>query len=352
MVQPKSASQPYEKPRGGRLKSPAGKRDFKGQASTAMSPELLKMVAYCLAPIDEARARVLREFDPPADWEDFCRFCLERGVLNLVYAKLKRAGREEIIPPPLREKMSRFYMNIAIHNELKLKSVVPVSALFNKKGMDFLFIKGAGMLLAGDYCDFGERIASDVDVLVPESHRAEADRTLAELEEWTRSNPNETRPTVESKWLNKWGVLIELHSRLLDLNGIPAETPMNRLWNNAQEVHSNGAAALIPAREDRFIQSAIHFAAHHSFDLAFMLICIADLAHIAGKPGKTLDWEAIHRRLQQERMLEHGGDGSGERPAGIRTDQAGDGIYELTRARALKMGGVPDSAAVLATFGK
>ncbi len=271
-----------------------------------MNYQVLQLIGHCLAPLDQERTRILRKFDGPSDWDDFRRFCLERGVLNLVYAKLKHAGREDIIPPRLREKMSRFYMNIAIHNELKLKSAMPLTALLRKRGIPSLFIKGASMLLAGDYCDFGERITSDVDVIIDESHRFETNRIFSELGDWHHYNKDEKRPYVESVWVNKWGVFVEFHFRLTSLNGVPSKVSMDRLWSKVREVHSNGATALIPSREDRFIQTAIHFVGYHNFDLAFMLICIADIAHIAADNGQRgLDWGLIYHRLQKEKMLEH-----------------------------------------------
>jgi len=273
----------------------------------------LELIGLSLAPGDDSRRALLEAAAKKvSDWESLWRLACDRHVAPLLYARLGPAGLRELIPSEIRDRLHVLSLQTAALNALRLHQMQKVSSLLRERGVRALYIKGASLILAGDYSHPGLRMFSDVDLLVEPAHQAEVRRAFAEAGEWRELPPNSARDTDQTRWLNRWRTLVEIHWRLSSFNGVPGQVGEQRLWERAEEVQSRGTLAWVPCREDRFILAAVHGTARHSFDSSLLFMTLADLAHLAGgdtigmvSPTPRMDWGTMVEALKRERMLEH-----------------------------------------------
>jgi len=260
----------------------------------------LELVAFCLAPAGEERVPGLRrKAEAIADWREVWRTAARRHVSSLVHVQMRRAGLLELVPEKLRENFEDIYLNTAAVNTLRVRQVLEVERRLSGAGARMIYLKGASMLFARDYSDFGQRMLSDIDVMLDGAYQ-EAARSVLEEEGWVVSPDSKER---EWKLCNNWGTVLEIHWRLKRLNKVPSFLAEQRLRANALQAEHRLHKLLIPAPEDRFIQSAVHATAHHPFDSSLLFMTAADLAHIVCR--HQLDWERMARDLKREQMAEH-----------------------------------------------
>lgn len=259
-----------------------------------------------LAPYPETRSdRFQAVAENFADWDLLARLLQDRHVTPLAYASLRAAGLLTRFPPSLSEAMHRLYQQTAAGNSLRLHHALQLTTRLAERGIPALYLKGASLVLAGDYPNPGLRMFSDVDLLVDPLHQEQVRAVFREAGEWQELAPAHPRNWKQTQWLNPWGTMIEIHWRLYSFNAVPSERVEHRLWSAARQVNHRGHPAWVPAAEDRFIQAALHGTAHHGFDTAFLFLSFADLAHLAGNPRAPLDWNRMAQILRHERMLEH-----------------------------------------------
>ncbi len=265
-----------------------------------------QLIGMCLAPFDESRVSLIEKAALNIrDWGEIYRLCWDRHVSTLVFSRIQKAGLDGLMPAELRDRFLSLYMNVATQNSLRIQQALPVTSSLMDKGVKVLYFKGTSMAMMGDYTDLGQRMFSDVDVLVDTDDKDLVRGAFRENGDWYELTGGVIHPGVETKWVNDWGTLVEVHWQLFPLNAVPSAVPEKRLWSNARELTYKGSKALIPSREDRFIQSAIHSTAHHSFDSSFLFTSVADLAHLLGNHSAKMDWEGMGRSLKNECMMEH-----------------------------------------------
>lgn len=275
----------------------------------------LQLIGLCLAPLEESRIPLLEEsVERIRDWGKMLYLCEARYIAPLVLTRLREAGQGHRIPDEIRDRLQSLYLNIAALNAYHLHQILQINSTLGERGVEVLFLKGASLMIAGDYPDLGQRMFSDVDLLVDESHQEQVNQVFSETDDWKKLPSRDNLAWVdggsapdwrETTWVDSRGSLVEIHWHLFPLNGVPNAVAEQRLWRGARQVEYRARKVMIPSREDRFIQAAIHSTAHHSFDSNFLFTTIADLAHLAGDGKSKIDWDRMADQLRQEKMLEH-----------------------------------------------
>lgn len=266
----------------------------------------LKLIGLCLAPLGGSGSSPLEsEVELIDDWEEVLHLSGDRYVTPLVFARLREAGLDDRIPEPIRSKFEKIYLNNAALNSLRLKQAGAVNRRAREQGAAMLFLKGASMVMGGDYPDPGQRMFSDIDVLADHRYYQEVRRAFLEADGWRELAIMRMAEWETSPWVNRWGTSIDVHWRLKPFNDVPGKLVRERLWANSREVSYRGQSALIPSPECRYIQSAVHSTAHHPFDSAIFFITVSDLCHAAGRAKEGLDWKRIADDLERERMSGH-----------------------------------------------
>lgn len=102
------------------------------------------------------------------DWEKFVAHCSNHLILPVIYLKFKSQDILKYLPEEVSEFLKEVYeLNLERNNQIK-KQLQEITGILNKGNIYPIYLKGAGHLLNGLYADMGERMMSDIDLLVPE----------------------------------------------------------------------------------------------------------------------------------------------------------------------------------------
>lgn len=137
-----------------------------------MTPsDLYYFICKCLAMDDdpELQQKVATEVSEGiVPWEEFVWMGSSHLVLPALYSAFRRNGILPLLPDDLVEHMASIYILNETRNKQILEQVHNLIRIFNHEGIEPVFLKGAGHLLQNLYYDLGDRIMSDIDILVPE----------------------------------------------------------------------------------------------------------------------------------------------------------------------------------------
>jgi hypothetical protein len=133
--------------------------------------ELYRFICQCL----------LMDFDPAAreevcrqitagkvPWEEFVWTGSSHYVLPALYTAFRRNNLLTLLPEELVLHLEHIHSLNFKRNLQILEQCRTIGTSLNHKGIEPLFLKGAGFLLSGMYYDLGDRIMEDIDILVPE----------------------------------------------------------------------------------------------------------------------------------------------------------------------------------------
>ncbi len=143
--------------------------------------ELYYFIGKCLSMDDDSEARKLVHTEISSGnvpWEEFVWMGSSHLVLPAIYPVFKRNGVLPLLLADLEEHLQSIYLlNVDRNKQIKEQSFELIRIL-NEKGIEPIFLKGAGHLLQGLYLDDGERIMSDIDLLIPEEAIEKAAQVL------------------------------------------------------------------------------------------------------------------------------------------------------------------------------
>lgn len=133
--------------------------------------ELFYFTGKCLM-LDEDpgfRKEIIRKIDAgDIDWQKFVALCNHHLILPVIYLKFKSHDLIAQLPDELSDFLKEIYdLNVTRNNEI-IQQLHEVTELLNQNNIDPLFLKGSGNLLDELYATIGERILTDIDILVPE----------------------------------------------------------------------------------------------------------------------------------------------------------------------------------------
>ena len=149
-----------------------------------MTPtELYYFIGKCLSIDNDPEARQLVEAEIASGkvlWEEFVWMGSSHLVLPAFYTVFKRNGLLPLLPADLEEHLQSIYELNVDRNKLIKEQAFELIRILNSKGIEPIFLKGAGHLLQALYLDDGERIMSDIDILIPEESIQKAAQVLYE----------------------------------------------------------------------------------------------------------------------------------------------------------------------------
>jgi hypothetical protein len=149
------------------------------------------------------------------DWDAL----LQLADWHRVTALLARATRAYPLPDRVRTALQAAARANAQRNLLLFAHTARISAAFESKGIDALFLKGP-LLAHRIYGDLSLRVCGDVDVLVRAAHFAQASALLTQLgyDAGTRLDENALRKHLRFQhdlpFAHPDGTLVELHADL------------------------------------------------------------------------------------------------------------------------------------------
>jgi hypothetical protein len=114
-------------------------------------------------------------------WEEFVWTGSSHYVLPALYSAFRRNGLLPLLPEDLSMHLEHIYSLNFRRNLGILDQCREIGTFLNHKGIELLFLKGAGILLSGIYNDLGDRIMEDIDILIPEKDLQKATEYLSIL---------------------------------------------------------------------------------------------------------------------------------------------------------------------------
>jgi hypothetical protein len=113
------------------------------------------------------RQEVLEQITKPEfPWEQFVQAGSSHLVLPAIYTKFRDGQLLSYLPDELNIHLEKIYELNIQRNKRLLTQIRGLHNLLNKSGIQALFLKGSGALLGELYNDPGERLLSDIDLLV------------------------------------------------------------------------------------------------------------------------------------------------------------------------------------------
>jgi hypothetical protein len=132
--------------------------------------ELYYFIGRCLVMDDdrESRRQVEAEISSGnVPWEEFVWMGSSHFVLPALYSAFRRNGIIHQLPNDLVEHLTGIYSLNLNRNLQIIEQSHELIRILNSIGIEPIFLKGAGHLLQNLYRDLGDRIMSDIDILIP-----------------------------------------------------------------------------------------------------------------------------------------------------------------------------------------
>lgn len=108
------------------------------------------------------------------NWPGFVKLGSDKLVLPALYYQLSKHDLTQLLPSDLDQYLKEVFILNQQRNQNVIRLATFVRDLFQKHGIQTLFMKGTGNILDGLYQDAGIRMVYDVDVLVDESKMLDA----------------------------------------------------------------------------------------------------------------------------------------------------------------------------------
>lgn len=228
-------------------------------------------------------------------------------LFPLLYVNLKSQG----VRDPVINIFKWVYTKTRANNEILLRNLAPVLEEFNKRGIEVILLKGAGLLLSS-YRDYGLRPMMDADLLVPTGKSGEAIGLITELGWHTSLTP--LKGFGEMGLLSRLGwtpgerkleeftddyfcvrhgqdftnpekFTIDLHWHVL--HGYNEHEADADFWQGARETSVEGVNARVLDPADQLLHVCTHGV---RWDALPPIRWVADAAQIVSGEGGEIDW--------------------------------------------------------------
>lgn len=125
---------------------------------------IYRLVAGILAETDRDKITALLSRNR-IDWNEFVRTASNNYVLQTLYIKFHKHNLTDILPSELGSHLEKVYSLNLIRNQRILIQATHINEVLKAGNITPVFMKGAGNLVDSLYCDAGERIMGDIDIL-------------------------------------------------------------------------------------------------------------------------------------------------------------------------------------------
>lgn len=115
------------------------------------------------------------------DWEDLVKIASAHLVLTTVYCRLQQKQLLYILPKDLKIYLHDLTAINRNRNNTIFKQIEALSQLLKTNNINHVFIKGAALLVADYYNDFGERMICDIDILIEPTQLKKASQLIQTL---------------------------------------------------------------------------------------------------------------------------------------------------------------------------
>jgi hypothetical protein len=139
--------------------------------------ELSLSASACPGDLDACRQAI---HNGKVSWEKVAHLSAQELVAPAMYSGLKRQGLWGELPVGFTDYLESLHYLNTLRNQEVLEEIALISGLFERAGIESVALKGAAYLLLGLYKDPGDRVLTDIDLLVSETESKDALRILKE----------------------------------------------------------------------------------------------------------------------------------------------------------------------------
>lgn len=259
-----------------------------------------KFICHCLAPfyneenLADIRSQLTQSRVP---WELVINIANDYFVTPGLWGGLKSKGLETLLEDEPYEYLHTLYaLNRERNTHLRGQLIEAVRAL-NTAGIKPLLFKGSGQLLHPIHNDIGNRIMSDLDILIPLDQIPDAmdaliDKGYREADiNYDTQKLHHCTPLIRS---GEYGP-IELHRRPLH-NEISHVLPTRKIWEDARSNTVDNIHFFLPSPTHSMLICMLHSQKFNSqYDpRQFNPRTLQDLAAMTKRYSEDIDWSSIH----------------------------------------------------------
>jgi hypothetical protein len=196
-------------------------------------------------------------------------------------------------PPEVVEDLRQHYLYNAFRNAILFRETADAATALAAESIPVMLLKGIH-LARFVYAEPALRSMADIDLMVPRSRIADAERILVGMGygPLPRGNVDE-----RCAWSNHLATLEKPGAEILEVHydierpTSPFSIDVNAIWRSARAETLDGAAVVVPATEHLLLHLCIHVAYHHRFERT-ALKGLVDIATVIRDAG-PIDWDAM-----------------------------------------------------------
>lgn len=235
------------------------------------------------------------------DWRYFCWLVGKEKAGRAPYRRL-RSLPAGLVP----EEALAFLRRQALVTSFRMgrleERLEETLAALLEAGIEVILLKGAG-LASTVYPSFGDRLMSDLDLLVP-AERGEEAWSVVQETGWRRDRTfgsddfyagHQHYPPLTDA--SGTGFFLELHTSLLPV-GHPFHLPLDELWASAVPVRRFGEGTYVLEANAQVLHLCLHFAWSHTL-AAGSWRTVRDLKFLTA--GGRVDWDGFEGLAQRSR---------------------------------------------------
>ena len=234
-------------------------------------------------------------------WERVIHLANSHLMISALWVGLCEKELDSELENDVRNYLQELYTLNLRRNQGLRRQAIEAIAVLNKKGIVPMLIKGAVQLFQPVHEDFGTRIMTDLDMLVPKERIADAIEALAQIEYQIHKDPNinwETHyhaPPMGRP--GEYGV-IELHRNAFGKNADQVLSTAE-IWATAEEGITKGIRFKVPDATHTVLLGILHSQFTHGYPQRFRLDYkgLHDMVTITGHQKRGVDWDQIQNRL-------------------------------------------------------
>jgi hypothetical protein len=246
----------------------------------------------------------------PAQWAKVLRLSGDHLVTPQLRWALRERDLFSTLPPDVAEYLEAIYTLNLDKNARCEEQLAQFIRALNSVEVRPLLLKGAAVIVGGLYPTPGERIITDIDVLVPSKRLPEILERL-NVEGYRLANGNGNSGKMEQHPKNlthhhypaiyhpEWPVTIELHLHPVPLHYCRL-LASDEMFREAKPLRWHGGECLLPAPVHLIVHNFIH-AFLHDTKYAMKNVSLRqsfEFALASRTYGNLLDWNAIRQRCQ------------------------------------------------------
>ncbi|MFN0182026.1 MAG: nucleotidyltransferase family protein [Gemmatimonadales bacterium] len=209
-------------------------------------------------------------------------------------------------PAEVLGKLHEAYTGTAYRNALLFRQTRQLVKPLVDRGIPVILLKGLH-LARFVYPEPALRNMADVDIMVPRSSLAEAERAMLELGFGPVPRPDLEAFCAESNHLAKLfkdgAPVVEVHWTI-ERPTAPFPIDLDGLWSRSRAVELEGVPVRVLSPEDLVLHLVLHCSYHHRFDRSAFK-ALVDLDTVIRRSDPRLDWTVLAERARQWRATSY-----------------------------------------------